>query len=333
MSTLNATDLTIGNVAKRLDPDGKVADIAEVIAQTNELFEDIPLVEANGHTYHRSTIRNGLPSGTFRAANEGVANEKSSTIQVDDVIAELATYSEIDQTVADTGDNTQAVLASENVAFQQGLAETMASKVFYGNNDTNHKEFHGLDPRFNSLSGSDNSDNVIDGNNGGSGSDSASIWLVGWSPNTVFGTYPQGSMAGLEMDFKGLDTVKDASGNQFEAYRTFYRWRMGLTVKDWRYVVRICNIDTSELTADKSSNSADLTDLIAQALELMPSMAGISPRFYMNRKISSFLRRQRNNTTNVQFGTDEVFGRHVMTIDGVPVKRIDALTNTEADIS
>ena len=330
MSTNVATDLTIRDIAKRLDPNGDVAMVAEVIAQRNELFEDVPMVEANGDTYHRSTIRSGLPAGTFRAANEGVAREKSTTVQVDDVLAELSTYSTVDESVAKMGGNLQANLDAENRAFEQGLGETMASKTFYANNDTNFREFHGLDPRFNDTS-AENTDNIILG--GGSGSDNNSIWLVGWSPDTCFMTYPKGSIAGLQRNFKGLQTVTDANGLEYEAYQTHYKWNMGMVVKDWRYVVRICNIDTSALTADKSGSSADLTDLIAQAIEMLPSQAGIMPRFYMNRKISSFLRRQRNNTTNVQFDTDEVFGRAVTTIDGIPVKRIDALTSTEATIS
>lgn len=330
MATNIATDLTLRDIAKRLDPDGNPAKIAEIIAQKNEFFEDVPMVEANGDTYHRSTIRTGLPSGTFRSANEGVENEKSTTSQVDDVLAELSTYSEIDVSVAKMGGNISGNLSAENRSFQQGLGETMVSTAFYGDNDANFKEFHGLGPRY-ADTGAGNSDNIILG--GGAGSDNASIYLIGWSPDTVFMTYPKGSNAGLQMNFNGIRTVLDGNNRQFEAYQTYYQWNLGMTVKDWNYVVRIANIDVSDLAADKSGNSADLTDLCAQAIERLPSQAGIMPRFYMNRKLSGFLRRQRNNTTNVQFGTEEVFGRTVTTIDDIPVKRLDALTSTEATVS
>lgn len=330
MSTLSNTDLTLLDVAKRTDPDGSTADIAEIIAQTNEVIEDIPFMEANGSTFHRSSIRSGLPAGSFRKANQGVANEKSTTVQVDDVLASLETYSEVDEAIAEMGGNLQGNLMSESSAFIQGLGETMTSTIFYGDNDVAPEKFHGLMPRFSSTS-AENGRNVILG--GGAGADNSSIYLVGWAPERVFMTYPQGSQAGLKQNFKGKQTLEDANGLQYEGYRTHYSWKAGMVVKDWRYVVRIANIDNSALTADKSGSSADLTDLIAQALEQIQGLGGVMPRFYMNRTLSSFLRRQRNNTTNVNIDTDEVFGRQVLTIEGVPVKRVDALTSTEATIS
>jgi hypothetical protein len=37
----------------------------------------------------------------------------------------------------------------------------------------------------------------------------------------------------------------DANGNTYQAYRDHFKWECGLTVRDWRYVVRICNIDVT----------------------------------------------------------------------------------------
>jgi hypothetical protein len=130
-------------------------------------------------------------------------------------------------------------------------------------------------------------------------------------------------------------TIEDSDGSnggRYEAYRSHYRWDVGLSVRDWRYVVRICNIDQSLLAGDKSTG-ADVTDLMAQAIELLPNQSSGRPAFYMNRGLRSVLRRQIANTTNVNLTMDQVGGKSVMSFDGIPVRRCDMLTSTEATIS
>ena len=50
MTTLSTISPTLLDLAKRLDPDGKIATIVELLAQTNEVLADMPWVEANDKT-------------------------------------------------------------------------------------------------------------------------------------------------------------------------------------------------------------------------------------------------------------------------------------------
>lgn len=332
MSTNNGTNLTIRDVTKTLNPDGSAAKIAEIIQQRNPIVAHIPFFEANGITEHRTTLRTGQPAGQYRKANEGVANEKSTNAQNVDTIGSLESYSEVDEVVAEAGGNLTMNLLNESKAFIAGLGETVGSKVFYGDTDTTPEEPRGLHVRAD-LSTAENGRNVILG--GGSGSDNSSINFVGWGEGGVYGVYPKGSgSAGLEMTNKGKETLKDANGNQYEGYRTHYKWMHGFVVENWKAYVRIANIDNSALTADKSGSSADLTDLIAQALiQWEASQMGLMPMIYMNRTIFGMVTRQAMNTTNVQLGQTEVFGMPHNTINGFPVFLQDSLTSTEATIS
>jgi hypothetical protein len=140
-------------------------------------------------------------------------------------------------------------------------------------------------------------------------------------------------MAGLLAEDLGQDTVQDANGDDYQALRTHYQWKNGLVVKDWRYVVRICNIDVSDLTKDASGSSADLVDLMTQAVELVEDTTAGRPAFYVSRRISSFLRRQINNANNVRFGLEEVAGKKVTTFDGIPVRKVEQILETEATIA
>jgi len=116
-----------------------------------------------------------------------------------------------------------------------------------------------------------------------------------------------------------------------EGYRTHYKWDCGLTVRDWRYVVRI-NFDYENLVKD-AATGPDLTDLMVQALELVPSLSMGRPAFYVNRGTRSWLRRQMTNKTkNSTLAFDMMAGKRVLSFDGVPIRRVDQLLTTEAGI-
>mgnify|MGYP001364516276 FL=1 len=333
MAALSVTNPTLADVAKRLDPDGKIDTIVEILNETNEILEDATMIEGNLPTGHRTTIRTGLPAPTWRKLYGGVQPTKSTTAQVTDNTGMMEAYAEVDKALADLNGNTAAFRLSEDRAHLEGMNQEYVDTLFFGDEATAPAEFTGLAPRYNSTSAS-NGENIISG--GGSGSDNTSIWLICWGPNTVHGIYPKGSVAGLTMTDKGQVTIEDVdgSGGRMEAYRTHYRWDCGLTVRDWRYAVRIANIDKSNLTKDVSGSSADLTDLMAQAVEMIPSLGMGRPAFYCSRTIKSFLRRQiASKVSNSTLTMEQVGGKHVVMYDGIPVRRTDALAPDEAAVS
>lgn len=328
MAVLATTHPTLLDVSRRLDPGGKIDKIVEILNQTNEILDDAVWLEGNLPTGHQSVIRTGLPTPTWRAMYGGVQPTKSTTSKVVDTCGMLEDYAEVDKALADLNGNTAEFRLSEDAAHLEGFNQTFASTLFYGSEVQTPESFTGLAPRFNSLSAA-NGVNIIPG----SGASNTSIWLVVWGPQSVFCTYPKGSRAGLYSEDKGQVTIEniDGAGGRMEAYRTHYRWDCGLVVKDWRYIVR-GQVDTTTLTKNAASG-ADIIDIMTQMIELMPNMMQGRPVFYVNRKIRSFLRRQMVN--KVAPGTlmmDDVAGKKVMSFDGIPVKRNDAILNTEAVI-
>lgn len=327
MATIGATALNLSDWARRIDPEGKIAKIVEILNQTNEVLEDMMWVEGNLATGHRTTIRSGLPTPTWRLLNYGVQPSKSRSVQVTDSIGMLEQYAEVDKSLADLNGNTAAFRLSEDKPFMEAMSQEIASTLFYGNTSADPEKFMGLAPRYNDLN-AENAENILVG--GGIGADNTSVWLVIWGDNTCHGIFPKGQFTGLQHNDKGQVTLEDANGGKYEGYRTHYKWDAGFTLRDWRYVVRIPNIDISELTKDASGSSADLIDLMVQALEIVPSLGLGRPVFYCNKTIKSFLRRQISNKTNVNLTLDNAGGKRVLNFDGVPVKKCDAILNAEA---
>ncbi|UQP02238.1 hypothetical protein L0Z36_10155 [Burkholderia multivorans] len=329
MATLSTNNPTMADVAKRLDPNGKVDLIVEILNQTNPVLQDMTAIEGNLPTGHRTTVRTGLPVPTWRKLYGGVQPNKSTTAQVTDNCGMLEAYAEVDKALADLNGNTAAFRLSEDRAQIEGMNQEVAQTLFYGNEGSASAEFTGLSPRYNSLS-AENKDNIIDA--GGTGSDNTSAWLVVWGPNTCHSIYPKGSKAGLSIEDKGQVTIENADGNggRMEGYRTHYKWDIGLTLRDWRYVARVANIDVSDLAT--SANAQALIRWMIMAAERIPQFGMGRAVWYMNRNLREKLRlgivdKIANNLT-----WETVAGQRVMTFDGIPVQRTDALLNTESRV-
>jgi len=334
MATLAVTNPTLADLAKATDPDGSIAAVVEILNQTNEILLDMTWMEGNLTTGHRSSIRTGLPTPTWRKLYGGVQPTKGSVTQVTDNTAMLEAYAEVDKALADMASDRAQFRLIEDRAHIEGMNQEMASTLFYGDETSAPEEFTGLAPRYSSLSAA-TGDNIIDA--GGTGSDNASIWLICWSPMTVHGIVPKNSTAGLQQSDKGVVTIEDASGGsntgRMEAYRTHYRWDTGLTVRDWRFAVRIANIDRSLLTADISSG-ADINDMMHRAITEIPNPAMGRCSWYMDKTVLAFLRRQTSNgVSNSTLTMDNVGGTMQTSWGGHPIRRCDALSIDEARVT
>jgi len=333
MAVLSVNNPTLSDLAKVTDPDGSIADVVEILNETNEMLMDMTWLEGNLTTGHRTSIRSGLPTPTWRKLYGGVQPTKSRAVQVTDTTGNLEDYAEVDKDLVDMAGDSAAFRLQEDRPHIEGMNQEMADTLFYGDETTAPEEFTGLAPRFSDL-GAENADNIING--GGTGSDNGSVWLICWSPNTCHGIVPKGSTAGLQTRDLGEDTLEDASGGsntgRMQIYRTHYKWQAGLTVRDWRYVVRICNIDRSLLTNDLTTG-ADLNDLMHKALTEIPNASMGRTVWYMDKTMLAFLRRQTANAVaNSTLTTDMVGGTMQTSWGGYPIRRCDALAGNEARV-
>ncbi len=339
MATLSTTALTLAEWAKRLDPDGKIPTIAELLSQSNEVLDDCLFKEGNLPTGEQVTIRTGLPSVYWRAINAGVPSSKSTTAQVTEACGMLESYSRVDVDLAALNGNTAAFRLSEDVAFLEAMNQTMATTLFYGNPGTDPKQFLGLANRYSSTTAG-NGQNILSA--GGSGSDNTSIYLVVWGDNTVYCTFPKASKAGLISEDMGKLTVYDGSGNPYQAYQTHYQWKNGLVVKDWRYVVRIPNIDVSDLIGQTGTQAAsaatNIIKLMARALYRIPNMGMGRAAFYMNRTVHSGMALAALDKSQYVLKINEGLSQYGMphswlSFLGVPLRRVDSILNTESVVS
>lgn len=335
MSTIG-TKLTLADWAKRVDPGGAIDKIVEMMNETNEILDDMIWVEGNLPTGHRTTIRSDLPTVTWRKLNYGVQPSKSTTLQVDDTCGMLEAYAEVDKDLADLNGNTPEFRLSEDRAFIEAMNQEFADILIYGDTDADPEKFLGLAPRYYDILASTSyaNNNVL--NAGGSGSDTSSIWLVVWGENTVHGIFPKGSKAGISSQDLGEQTLYDSATppGRYQGYRTHYQWKCGLCVRDWRYIVRICNFETAIATSGATTNGVAAANLLVQAMNWVPNLRMGRPVFYCNRALKTQFDQLAINKSNAFYTSEAPFGRGVQSnFLGIPIKKVDSILSTETALS
>lgn len=338
MATNGGVVLNLIDWAKRLDPNGNTADVVNLLSQDNEMLADMMFIESNGPTSHRTTVVTGEPTVSTRNFNAGAAQSKATTEQLDESMTMIESYSEIDKDLCELNGNAASFRLSEERPFLSAINKLAQSITLYGDVAANPGRFNGFATRFSALTGGLYDNSMLTA--GGSGSDNTSIWLIVWGGNTVHGIFPPGSKAGIVQEDLGrvtVETTAGVGGGRMEAYRTHWQWKLGLAVRDWRYVVRLCNIDVSALVAN--SSPYDLINGMSRMMDRIPSFGMGKPVFYCNRTVFSWLRVQALAKSNYALSATDAldqFGSPVrggLSFGGIPIHKVDQILTTEATVA
>lgn len=328
MATVGASYPTLVDAAKMKNADGMIADIVEMLAQNNPIFSEAPAIECNSGEQHWTTVRSGLPAPTWRKLYQGVFPTKGTVRQVKEGTGMAEDWSEIDAKLVEKQKEPQKFRLVEGQAHIQGMGNDAERMLFYGNTATQPEAFLGLAPRFGSLS-AENGVQIVDA--GGTGSDNTSIWFVTWGETSAHLLYPEGSSAGVKRDDKGKSTKEVSDGSLYDVYREKFSLDIGLTVRDWRGVSRIANIDVSDLAG---GSAADLSDKMVDAYYKLqnPDQPNGKTVIYTNKTGLTYLHKQATTKDNVRLTLENYMGRPVVNFLGYPVRRADAILNTEARV-
>lgn len=324
---------TQADVARRYDPSGRANAIIEILSQTNEIIGDARAVGCNHDTTHVTTIRDNIPEPKYGLINQGYAKGKSAVRQIVENTCNLNISAPIDDRLLNlcgTPSSKNEFLVGEAAAFLEGLNQKFVKTLFYGDMGVDPGAIDGLNKRYNSL----NPDNpisrqVID--MGGTGPNLTSIWLIQWGDTATGLLYPKNTPAGIRMRMDNTILYDDAGG-AFPGRMIFFDWDMGLVVRDWRKIVRFCNIDMSALTTlvEQGASTPEafrLRRALENGITLLPSVSRGETFFYMNRVPLAMLNILGGEKGNVNLTYDNPGGapQPYTNILGIPVRRVDGL--------
>jgi hypothetical protein len=316
--------------AKRLNPDGSLATIVEVLnREMGMILNEAPWLPSNDTWINKTTRRGTLPVGSRRKLNAGVAKEVSRTTDIIDVLEMIETYAEYDKDYIDSFPEPARVRLQEAAAFLEGLGQTMCSDILYGDSNKDPDCMHGLAPRLDTIDG----EFVIDGS--GTGDDGTSIYVVTWGQTDVHLIYPKNEPnLGIKHTDKGQVTLTEfdssgaSTGKMYEGYRDHFQVKCGLVVRNPKCIGRVANIESAGDT-----NTFDNNDLVT-LLNNMKTNA--STRIYCNQTIKTQAEILMLDKSNMYWTPEKgLDGLPFVAFRGIPVRMIDKdiLLNTETTIS
>lgn len=313
--------------------------VVNMLMQYNPILDDAITVEANKGMSHRTTMATGLPTVTWGKLYKGIPQSKGTRQQVDDTTGFVEGLSTIDKRLLELSKDPGMTRLIEAQGFMEAFAQEIASGIIYHDTIGTPEKFKGLFARYNVLAGAGAGNNVIDG--GGTGSDNASIAIVTWGDNYTHLIHPEGTQVGLERNDHGQQRVLDSNGDPYYVMEEEFRQHIGLVVRDWRYNVRIANIDVSDVIA----GTVDLYKLLRQAYYKVKKISRTNPNpdaglggvrqvIYMNATLIEALDALGTNTSNgaLQLRPMELEGKEVTSWRGLPIRQLDAMLNTETRV-
>jgi hypothetical protein len=317
--------------------------VIELLKQNNPILDDAIATQCNMDAVHRHTIRTGYPTASWGRLYKGVSASKSTMQQVDDTTGFLEARSEIDTRLLALAPDPAKARLVDSAPYLETMNLEMASGIFYHDTATSPEKFKGLAARFNAYNTNlvdpakpNIANQVIPG--GGAGSDNTSIWFVTWADHATSLLYPKGTKAGVSMDDKGEEPVRDVNGATYYAKVSMFNWHIGAFVKDYRYNARIANIDVSDLLA----GTVDVWALMRKAYYRLFQVYGYGAMggktaIYMNRQVLEIMDAQSSdrallaaNPNYTGLSQSVIEGKVVKTYRDIPIRMTDAILNTEA---
>ena len=323
MAVMSITDqLTSLEVAKRsgVSPDSR--KIIEELTAYNELLIDAPLVEANEGTVDTHLVRTAIPHGQHRGYNEGVGQGSSQTKTIQDVISNIEIYSTVDKQLVDESAHPTELMQSEQSAFIEGLSQDITDDLVYGN--------HAADPRYtNGLATRLAATGKYCISMGGSASGSmTSVYIIKWGMDKARIIYPRGSKnAGVEYQYLGEQTVKDANSREYQAYRAHYRIARGLSVGHTASIIRLCNIDPTAANIGKT-----VAEKIVRVMPLLARGAG-TVSIACNAEMKGLFNVAALGLTNIILPSEDPWGNEVLKIGNARFRECPSILMTEATVS
>lgn len=318
---------TLADYYAQRDPDGASAKIHRIMSQTNDIIDTMLWAEGNLATGHQATIEVGRSPSVWRRFNQGVPYMKGVNAKVTFETHSLERASFLDEALADLGGD----LAGQRMNNAEGhfdqIAQDLADRTFYGSDDGNG--FAGFAEYASADTGLNNSGNVIDG--AGSSSNNTSVYFIGWGRGCHM-IHPKGTKPGIQHIDRGKQKTLDADGNAFFGWEDNWKVPAGLAANDWRWIVRIANIDVPALKADTSNALLKLLNLMDAAAYKWPSTPERGA-IYCNRDILTALSQGVTQRATGTITREEANGKRVLHWNGIPIGRCDALLNSEAHIA
>ena len=326
----------------------------------NSLSERIDLIrvahveECNDGTGHQGVREFSQPTGTWRAYNQGIASEFSTSEPYREPTAMLDSKWHADKAMllhaGNPGERRMRMIGQS----MAGMMKNFSSTILYGDRSTDGKRPQGIMTRaaWNTLSSARVFDNAAGNASGtanktsmlliGFGADKTSlIYPANDAPAMISSQFPDPGVTGMGVKVIPLsdDYVFQAGSTsaEFLAVRNYLELHFGLAINDERFIQRICNISTTNI--DGVDDFSFDENVMIDALTAMPNLDNAF--WFVNKTLKAQLWKRVSEKGNVFHTATAPWGAEVLMAGTVPVLemspadigRTGGILNTEATVT
>ena len=333
MATLGTNQATWKDYASQLDPDGKSAKVIDILAQENDILDDMVVTPGNKEYGLETTQLASDPTVSIRGINQGATGTKGTFKQLQAQAALFTALGQVDKELVEAANDKAGFRANYNKPFIGAMGKKLANELFYGATATNAQSFNGLAYFYSATTAVDYGSYVFKA--GGTDAYNRSMWLIDWGEDSVTGFYPKNTQVGLQHKDYGETLVKLDDGSSWPAYQDLWEWRAGIAVRNYKKIVRIGNINAASLATIGSGTdtSPDLLSMMIDAQESIPNLSA-NARWYCGRKVRTAFVKKAIGKANVFLTMEEMANKKITpAFLGVPIRLCEVLDTDEAAIS
>ena len=319
-------------LAARMTHNNEIIDVAEVLNEVNDVVQDAPMTRANDITSHVVSRRTALPTSSIVKIGEGWSATVGLLQQARETIMAVKARYQCPEDVMRLQSNPAKYRMQQERAYIESISQSF-SNLLIGDavNEVaaEPEEFEGFAMRY-PVSATDSV--ILNGASSGGGASTTSIYFVQWGPGKCYLIYPRNTEGGgVRKQDKGLINTQSESTYSSTAYNwsyvTEFSWEVGLAIEDTRSVKRLANISTVSATDSNTLNEDNIITL-RNAYKTAGTIY-----MYCNKEIFTQIQILAKDKGNVHWGPDSPFGRPQLYFLDMPIRRCDAILNTEAIIS
>lgn len=324
---------SLADMFTQQDGQGNITSkVIELLAPSCDLINDAYVGECNSKDSNISVIRTKMPEPEFRAYYQGAKKSSSATRKVVDTCGQLTDYSVVDKTLCDRQKNPGQFRLNEATAHLMGFQKKIMKSMLYGDTKTDPLGFDGMARRYGKKSTTENTigKQIIDG--GATSGDCTSVFLITFGENDTKLLYPEGSKAGINHQNLGEVTEKDENGREYQAYKDYWEWTVGLAVGNFKSNCRIANISVEDLR----NGDVDVESLLLDAYYATDDdrVKGLNNSFiYASKEFYKALHKKILNKTNVNLSFAEYGGKKIMQFIDIPLRSCKEISMNESVVS
>ncbi len=326
------TRYTAMDTLKATGPDGQLMNYANTLDERLPILADMQMYPSNDTMSHTGLRETSLPTPQIIKLGDGHTSSKTEFTPYREGLSIFKDRIQVPVDVTKISPNPGRERAKREARHMEGFNQGVSNHLLNGSSVADPEKFDGLAVRYPTLS----TNGVYDV--GGAGSALTSVWLVQWGEDLTRGIYPKThAHMGVNISDEGKQLLSaetptggDALGSIKKRWDfvTELEWWLGLDIVDQRSTKRVANIPTNLYTGGLT---LDLVKKIVEARNAYRTSGTVW--MYVSETTYNALDFLTMDKTNVRYSTDNPWGKEIMMLRDMPIRKWDAITDTETALT